>query len=176
MSRPRAYFSARGMNTLRLFVKGARSAPEVSEALGISDRTARSIVQQLTRDGFLEEHPDLPRRYRLANDGYAFGLTLATAGLRELALREDESRGLLAGRALFRYRRANGISQERFARMLRLTLTEYGLRERGVEEITGAEVVEFAERLDIDVLDLLTLRRGSDGSGYKTRQDIGRAQ
>ena len=84
MSRPRAYFSARGMNTLRLFVRGTHSAPEVAEALGIGDRTARSIVQQLTRDGFLEEHPDLPRRYRIADGAYAFGLSLVTAGLREL--------------------------------------------------------------------------------------------
>jgi len=46
MTRRRAYFSTRGINTLRLFVTGAHSAPEVSEALGVDDRTERSIVQQ----------------------------------------------------------------------------------------------------------------------------------
>jgi hypothetical protein len=163
MSRRRAYFSARAMNTLGLFMKGTHSAPAVAETLGMDDRTARSIVQQLTRDGFLEEHPDLPRRYRLASGSYDFDLALVACAVRELELREAEHRELLVGRALFRYRRARGISQERFAEMLRLNLSDYGLIERCQQEVSGAEVVEFASRLNVDVLDLLMLRRRGDG-------------
>jgi hypothetical protein len=160
MSRRRAYFSARAMNTLGLFMKGTHSAPAVAEALAIDARTARSIVQQLTRDGFLEEHPDLPRRYRLAEGAYAFGLALVACAVRELELREVEHRELLVGRALFRYRRARGISQEQFARMLGADLTNYGGIERGERKVSGTEIAEFAERLGVDVLDLLTLQRG----------------
>jgi hypothetical protein len=155
------------MKTLGLFMKGTHSAPAVGEALAIDARTARSIVQQLTRDGFLEEHPDLPRRYRLAGGSYGFGLALVACALRELELREVEHRDLLAGRALFRYRRARGISQERFAAMLRLSLSDYGLIERGQQEVSGTEVIEFASRLNVDVLDLLMMRRRDAGGSTK---------
>jgi hypothetical protein len=172
MSRRRAYSSARGLRTLSLFTQGTYSAPRVAEALMLDARTARGIVQQLTRDGFLEEHPDLPRRYRLAEGAYELGLALVACALRELELREVEHRsGLLAGRALFRFRRSHDISQERFADMLRLNVTDYGLRERGDEEINGAEVVHFADLLGVDVLDLLTLRRGGEGSDIAAARD-----
>jgi DNA-binding MarR family transcriptional regulator len=160
-----AYYSARSIQALRLFAEGAHSVPELAERLQIVPRTARRLVGQLDRDGIVEVHPDsLRRRYRLAPGGYDLGRRLVASALRELNSREVEHRALPAGLALFRYRRAHEISQERFARMLGADSFDYGLIERGQREVAGSEVVAFATRLGVDVLDLLTLHRGGDGT------------
>lgn len=162
----RGYSAERGLKALQLFVTGAHSVPEVADRAGIGEATARGVVQQLVNYGFVEEHPDLPRRYRLAAGGFVLGLALVSSGMRELESRENDHRNPLAGRALFRYRRTHGLSQERFARVLGTDTFDYGLVERGEREIAGQEVVEFAARLGVDVLDLLMMNRGGEGMGY----------
>lgn len=162
----RGYAAKRGLKTLRLFVAGAHSVPEIADRTGVGDRTARGVVRQLVSHGLLEEHPDLPRRYRLATGGFDLGLALIEAATRELELREIDHRTPLAGRALFHYRRSRAISQEQFARRLRTDTFDYGLIERGDREVAGAEIVEFAAHLDVDVLDLLMMNRGGEGKGY----------
>jgi hypothetical protein len=162
----RGYSAERGLKALQLFVMGAHSAPEIADRTGIGEVTARGVVRQLVNHGFVEEHPDLPRRYRLATGGFALGLALVESAMRELESREDDHRHPLAGRALFHYRRTHGLSQERFARVLGTDAFDYGLIERGEREIAGQEVVEFAARLDVDLLDLLMMNRGGEGMGY----------
>lgn len=158
-----AYYSARTVQALSLFAKGSLSAPELAEHLQVAARTARRLVGQLDRDGIVEQDPDsLRRRYRLARGGHDLGLALMTSALRELERREFEHRALPVGQALFRYRRGRGISQERFADMLRVDRFDYGQIERGQREVAGSEVVTFASQLGVDVLDLLTLRRSAE--------------
>jgi transcriptional regulator with XRE-family HTH domain len=160
-----AYYSARGIQALRLLAGGPLSVPELAEQLQVAAPTARRLIGQLERDSFVEKHPDsLRHRYRLARGGYDFGLVLVASAQRELESREAEHRALSAGQALFRYRRVRGITQARFAKMLGTDYCDYGLIERGRREVAGAEMVEFASRLGVDVLDLLTLRRGGESA------------
>jgi transcriptional regulator with XRE-family HTH domain len=82
---------------------------------------------------------------------------LVAAGLRELERREEEA--LAVGQLLSRYRRARGLSRNDFAALLEMSPSTLEKIERGQCEIDGHQVLEFASRLGVDVLDLLTLRR-----------------
>jgi DNA-binding XRE family transcriptional regulator/predicted transcriptional regulator len=156
-----AYYSARGIQALRLLAQGPLTVPELAEQQQVAARTARRMVAQLVRDGLVEEHPDsLRHHYRLARGGHDLGLLLVASAVRELESREAEHRALTVGQALFRYRRMHGITQARFAEMLGADYADYGHIERGQREVAGTEVMEFASHLGVDVLDLLTLRRG----------------
>lgn len=88
----RGYAAERGLKTLRLFVTGAHSVPEIADRTGVGEATARGVVRQLVSHGLVEEHPDLPRRYRLAAGGFDLGLALIEAAARELELREIDHR------------------------------------------------------------------------------------
>jgi hypothetical protein len=153
-----AYCARRAVEALRLLADRPRSAPELAEDLQVQPPAARRLLAGLVADGLLEADPDSPRhRHRVAAGGYALGLELVAAGLRELECREREQ--LAVGRLLGRYRRARGLSQADFAEQLKLSPALLQKIERGQHEIDGRQVLEFATSLGIDVLDLLTLRR-----------------
>lgn len=153
-----AYYARRTAQALLLLAERPRSTPELAEELQVAVPTARRLIASLVAGGLLEEDPDsLRHRHRIAPAGYRFGLTLVAAGLRELERREHEA--LAVGRLLSRYRRARGLSRDDFAALLEMSPSTLEKIERGHREIDGREVLEFASRLGVDVLDLLTLRR-----------------
>jgi DNA-binding XRE family transcriptional regulator len=153
-----AYYARRTVDALRLFAEAPRSSHGLADSLQVSVKATRRLIWMLADDGLIEEHPDLRHQYRLAAGGYAFGLLLLSSGLRALEHRED---AFTVGQTLARYRRSRGMSQGDLAANLGVSLSHLTRIERGQREVDGREVVEFASRLDVDVLDLLTLRRSA---------------
>ena len=63
MSQSPAQFAVRTMRALEILTFAPTTAPRVAEALGVHSRTARRLLSQLQRDGWLSYNPRSPHVY-----------------------------------------------------------------------------------------------------------------